>query len=174
MLFHSIEWPVARDAEGGGLGGGGNDNNGASSDGAAGGFADAGNASASFDGSVSAIDGSGAGVGNNSGNVGGGGLDANANGGPGVALRSTATSLSQTTSEVTVSTGITLWGFRHHEKPERHDPGRQYRDRRSDHLCRLRLRPRPCHDAATGRGAVLLATALGLTWGRVIWNMRQR
>jgi hypothetical protein len=83
MLFHTIEWPVARDAEGGGLGGGGGTENGTGSDGAAGGFADAGNASASFDGSVSATSGGG-GIGNNSGNVGGGGLDANANGGPGV------------------------------------------------------------------------------------------
>lgn len=66
MLFLQIsEWLIARDAEGGGLGGGGSDNNGASSDGAAGGFADAGNASASFDGSVSAT----------AGNVGNSGLD---------------------------------------------------------------------------------------------------
>ena len=58
-FLHTLELPALRDAEGGGLGGGGNDNNGASSDGAAGGFADAGAASASFDGSVSAVDGSG-------------------------------------------------------------------------------------------------------------------
>ena len=67
MLFHQTsEWLIARDAEGGGLGGGGGDENGAGSDGAAGGFADAGNASASFDGSVSATAG---------GSVGSSGLD---------------------------------------------------------------------------------------------------
>jgi hypothetical protein len=85
MLFHSTtEWPITRDAEGGGLGGGGGNENGAGSDGAAGGFADAGNASASFDASISAVDSSGASNSNNAGNVSGGGLDANANGGPGV------------------------------------------------------------------------------------------
>lgn len=72
MLFlQTTEWLIARDAEGGG--GGGNDNNGASSDGAAGGFADAGAASDSFDGSVAAVDGSNAGAG--FGNSGGGGLE---------------------------------------------------------------------------------------------------
>jgi hypothetical protein len=53
-FLQTNEWPITRDAEGGGLGGGGGPDNGQGSDGAAGGFADAGAASASYDGSVSA------------------------------------------------------------------------------------------------------------------------
>jgi hypothetical protein len=54
MHFHQTnEWPLLRDAEGGGLGGGGGQDLG-SSDGAAGGYADASAASASFDMSISA------------------------------------------------------------------------------------------------------------------------
>jgi hypothetical protein len=117
-----LSMPMLFDAEGGGFGGGGgNDNNGASSDGAAGGFADAGNASASFDGSVSANAGDYAGgpaaAAGDLGNV-GGGLDANANGGPGViglgqsgASPSAGTAMQFSATDAAVLGGLALTGY---------------------------------------------------------------